>query len=154
MEIRIQGRSIRRGELRLPSPVFFWLLVATLLAPATAEACQDHGPGIRSVVSTMVGGSGALGGSGVVRAFGAAVLADGAPGDPRPVPSHGDESDRCCCPAPCSGCATGFTTGSLAANPDDLGSEGPEAPLSRETGPVASDDPFFLPFAIPPPRSV
>lgn len=146
MESRIQGESIRRGELRLFSTVSLWLLVATLLAPSAVQACQDHAPGIRPVASTA-------GVSDAVGASGAAVSADRAPGDPPPVPSHGDEGDQCCCPAPCSGCATGFTAGSLAANPDDGVSQGPGTHFSRETGPVASDDPFFLPFAIPPPLS-
>lgn len=141
-EVRSHGTSIHRGELRLFSVVSLWLVLASLLAPASLQGCQDHTAGLGPVTW-----------AGSVGVTGAALSADRAPGDSQPGPSDGDHGDRCCCPAPCNGCATGFTAGSVAADWDDRLSGSPGSEFPGYAGPVGAENPFFLPFAIPPPSA-
>lgn len=141
-ETRIQGTEGRRGELRLFSVVSLWFLIASFLAPASLQGCEDYRSGLRSVTwAASVG------------VTGASVSADRAPGGSHPVPGGHDGTDGCCCPAPCSGCATGLTPGSPSVGPEDGVTARPGSDFHRAGEPVDSADPFLLPFAIPPPLS-
>ncbi|MDX1567941.1 MAG: hypothetical protein R3223_09080 [Longimicrobiales bacterium] len=142
------GRSTR-----LLSVVGLWLLTVSFVAPSPLSACQNHWTGGSSGSAGAVTLLDDTSRSGTLVSFGPSISSSTDSGTSTPPPGeHGHGSDECCGPAPC-GAVPGLTAPAArsavaASSPKTAG------PLFGGTaGPVASVDPFLLPFAIPPPFS-
>lgn len=131
-------------SVRLFSLVGLWLLIVSSLTASPLQACHWHptdaGSGIlRSATA------------GATTPIGSEVSSTDSESDPAPA-GHHQGGDECCCPAPCAG-VSGLTSSGVRSTPLEAEPRLGPVLLPDASGPVVSDEPFLLPFAIPPPLS-